>query len=75
MTSQSTDEDKFEGIINLIGALFRLTNQDIKQGDNSALEFIESNWYIEICEGLQIDPEKFKKYILTKKVKSRISYE
>ena len=70
-----TDEEKFEGIINLVGALFRLTSQDIKQGDQSAVQFIESEWYVEICDGLQVDAKKFKYYILTKRVKSRVSYE
>jgi hypothetical protein len=68
-------ELELEGLINLIGALFRLTSQDIRLGDNKAKEFLDSEWFIEICNSLQLGPERVKLLILKSPVKSRVSYE
>ena len=68
-------ELRYEGTVNLIGALFRLTAQDIRQGSKEAEEFLDSEWFNDICEGLQVNPKVFKEYMLHKKVRSRVSYE
>jgi hypothetical protein len=69
------EEVECEGMINLIAALFRLTAQDIKLGSQDARKFVESEWFEEICDGIQVNPSTFRTYILYNKVKSRVSYE
>lgn len=69
------DDITSEGLINVIGALFRLTSQDIRMGSQEAKEFIESDWFESICNGLQLSPQKVKILILNNTVKSRVSYE
>jgi hypothetical protein len=73
--SNTKDELECEGMINLIAALFRLTAQDIKLGNPEAVIFVNSEWFEEICDGIQINPDTFRSYILYNKVKSRVTYE
>jgi hypothetical protein len=73
--TNNKSEIECEGMINLIAALFRLTAQDIRLGSKDAVEFVNSRWFDEICDGIQIDSELFRSYILNNKVRSRVTYE
>ena len=68
-----------EGLSNLIGAMFRLVAQDIRYGNfeskKSAIEFLESDWYKEICDMLGVDYKNMKRLILNNKIAWRNKYE
>jgi len=68
-----------EGAILLIGAMFRLTAQDLRYGTNevkrNARAFLKSKWFLSLCDGMDVDPLYVKKLIKSSKVKSRNSYE
>ena len=68
-----------EGLTNLIGAMFRLVAQDIRFGGpvakKDALEFLESEWYKELCDMMDLNPKKLKKSIIHNKVAWRNRYE
>lgn len=69
------DELEFEGITNLMAALFRLTAQDVKMGHKDAIDFLNSQWFDTICIGMLLETKKVKFLILNNRVRSRISYE
>jgi myosin heavy subunit len=68
-----------EGLTNLIGAIFRLVAQDIRYGNDSAredaLDFLQSSWYMELCDLIEVDPKKLRKLILKNKIAWRNKYE
>jgi hypothetical protein len=67
-------------IVNLLMSLFRLTAQDIRFGDSEkksdAEEFVNSGWFIYICDSLDLEPSKVKYLIVnSNKIGSRVRYE
>jgi hypothetical protein len=69
------EDYSYEGTVNLIAALFRLTAQDIRFGDEKAKEFLDTQWFEDLCDGINVKPKTVRFYILNKKVKSRVTYE
>lgn len=69
------DSDAYVGVLSLIGAMFRLAAQDAKYGRREeVLEFVESEWFVEICDCLELNPNDVKERIFTSKVKQRDEY-
>ena len=68
-----------EGITNIIVAMLRYVAQDIRYGSKAvkedALEFLESDWYKELCDVLGLNAKKLKQMILSNKVSWRDKYE
>ncbi len=68
-----------EGLLNLIGAMLRLTSQDIKIGNKSykeeAIDFLTTQWYEDICEGMSIAKDRMNLWIIRGELASRCSYE
>ena len=67
-------------ILNFIMAMFRLTAQDIKYGDKiikkDARKFLKSAWFNELCENVNLGPDRVRYAILhSDKISSRSSYE
>jgi hypothetical protein len=75
LDEDSQSDLNYDGVVNLIGALLRLTSQDIRYGSTEARQFLSSEWFETICDGLQVEPFKIRRMILLNNVKSRISYE
>jgi len=69
------DEIYSDGILNLIAAMFRLVAQDIRLGRKEAEEFLYTEWFETICDGLQVDPSMMRECILNNKIRSRVTYE
>jgi hypothetical protein len=73
------DELEIVGYTQLIGAIFRLTSQDLKFGNEensgSAKIFVDSTWFTSICEGFCLNPMQVKGMIIETGVKSRKNYE
>jgi hypothetical protein len=68
-------EGLYSGVLLLIGAMFRLAAQDVRYGkEDEVLEFVESEWFLEICDCLELDPKDVKKRIFSSKVKQRSEY-
>lgn len=68
-----------EGMTNLIVAMLRYVAQDIRYGNanskKDALDFLESDWYKELCDVLELNPKRVKKMIMKNKVAWRNKYE
>ena len=66
----------YDGVVQLIGAIFRLCAQDMKYGDNKeVLQFVRSDWFVDLCEYLGLNPKEVRKRILTsKKIRQRMEY-
>ena len=80
--SNNTDQEDLnghEGTILLVGAIFRLTAQDLRYGTKNvkrnARAFLKSRWFNFLCEGMDVDPSYVKRLIKDSKVKSRNRYE
>jgi hypothetical protein len=77
--SDTKDDVIIVGYTQLIGAVLRLTSQDLKFGSKdsirSARRFVRSPWFSFICEGLCLNPEQVRKLINTTGVKGRKNYE
>ena len=70
-----SDEVLYYNMLNLIGAIFRLAAQDMKYGRvGEVMEFVESEWFIDLCEDLNLDYKDVKKLIYSKKVLQRQEY-
>jgi myosin heavy subunit len=69
------DELESDAMLNLIAAMLRLTAQDIRLGSDEAKEFLYSEWFETICDGLRVDIDHMRKAILNDKIKSRTTYE
>ena len=67
------------GVRNLIIAMIRHTSQDVHYGSRgskiSAGRFLNSEWFNEIIEYLNLDPKRVKWLIYNKKASQRRSYE
>jgi len=58
--------DLQDGLISLIGAMLKLAAQDFKRGKgkkDDVIEFLESEWFLEICDCLDINAREVKKRI------------
>ena len=73
------ESDLETGIIYLIMSLFRLTAQDLKYGDKQikgeALRFIDSDWFVYLCDGLNLESNYVRRLILNGMVKWRKEYD
>ena len=69
-----------EGLRSLILAMFRYAAYDIRHGNNkvkkSAIDFLESNWFKEMCGVFSLNEEEVKEMILFgSKIGHRCRYE
>jgi hypothetical protein len=76
---QIVNRDIYNGILSLIGAMFRLAAQDLKFGGKNgrraeALEFIESEWFSDLCCYMNVDTNRVRKLILNGRVRQREEY-
>lgn len=59
--------------------MLRLVAQDIRFGNpaakKDALEFLDSDWYKELCDWIDVDHKKLKDIILNNKISWRNKYE
>ncbi len=59
--------------------MLRYVAQDIRYGNNQvkkdAIEFLDSDWYVELCDILGLNSKKLKKMIMNNKVSWRDKYE
>ena len=63
---QYDEEDLQQGILALVAAMLRLAVQDFKRGPerkDDVEAFLESEWFIQICEGLGVNSKEVKKII------------
>lgn len=71
--------EDYLAVLNLLGALFRLTSQDLRHGTKAvkkeAKEFLSSDWFNDICDYTNLNPETTRNLIRYSKVKSRTNYE
>jgi len=65
----------YYGYLQLIGAIFRLCAQDVKYGmvDDVAY-FVDSEWFDDLCDCIDVQPADVKKRIFSSKVKQRSEY-
>ena len=66
--------------LNLVMAMFRLTAQDLKYGDKEtrqdAKKFLNSAWFRELCNLIDLDSSFVKNVIIkSDKISTRRSYE
>lgn len=65
----------YQGYLQLIGAVFRLCAQDVKFGKvDDVTDFIESEWFQDLCDYLDVETTAVKKQIFSGKVKHRAEY-
>ena len=65
------DNEEFEeylqqGVLDLVAAMLKLAVQDFKRGPerkDDVEAFLESEWFIQICEGLGVNSKEVKKII------------
>jgi myosin heavy subunit len=60
------DEGLQEGVFSLVAAMLQLAVQDFKRGPerkDDVEAFLDSEWFIEICEGLGVSSKEVKKRI------------
>ena len=73
------DKCIYDGIVNLIGAMFRLAAQDLKFGNTKtkaeAIEFLNSERFKELCESINVNADKMRRLIMTKKARKREEYQ
>jgi hypothetical protein len=77
MEDYNLDDDIYNGVLSLIGAIFRLAAQDYKYSESrriEVIEFTESEWFLDICDSLEVSPKEVKKRIYGGKVKQRSEY-
>ena len=58
--------DLQEEILALVSAMLQLAVQDFKRGKgkkDDVINFLESEWFVQICDGLGINSEEVKKII------------
>ena len=68
-------EGTYEGVLQLVGAIFRQCAQDVKFGkSDDVIVFVNSEWFADLCDYLDINPEDVKKRIFSSKVKQRAEY-
>jgi hypothetical protein len=67
------------GVLQLVLAIFRYTAQDLRYGNESikkeALDFLESEWFDELCEYFNYSPCEVKHLILYSPISWRNKYE
>lgn len=72
----SDSHGSFHGTRALIGAMFRLAAQDYKFGDKEDVEiFIHSEWFEELCDGLNLNSTRVRELIIKGNVKHREEYQ
>lgn len=72
--NQST-EGIYQGVLQLIGAMFRQCAQDVKYGQvDDVAYFVDSEWFADLCDYINVQPEDVKKRIFAGKVKQRAEY-
>ena len=72
--NQST-EGTYQGALQLVGAIFRQCAQDVKYGKvYDVMVFVESEWFYDLCDYINVQPEDVKKRIFSSKVKQRSEY-
>jgi len=66
-------------LVSLVAAIFRLTAQDIRFGKveikQEALEFLETELFIDMCDAFHFDPKETKRLILESPIVWRKTYE
>jgi len=63
---QYNEEDLQQGVLDLVAAMLQLAVQDFKRGPerkDDVEAFLESEWFIQICEGLGVNSKEVKKII------------
>ena len=63
---QYDEEDLQQGVLDLVAAMLKLAVQDFKRGPerkDDVEAFLESEWFIQICEGLGVNSKEVKKII------------
>jgi hypothetical protein len=63
---QYDEEDLQQGVLDLVAAMLQLAVQDFKRGPerkDDVEAFLESEWFIQICEGLGVNSKEVKKII------------
>jgi hypothetical protein len=72
--NQST-EGIYQGVLQLIGAMLRQCAQDVKYGKvDDVKDFVDSEWFADLCDYLDVNPLDVKKRIFSGKVKQRSEY-
>jgi hypothetical protein len=65
----------YYGTLQLVGAIFRQCAQDVKYGEvDDVAEFVDSEWFVDLCDYINVRPEDVKKRIFSSKVKQRSEY-
>lgn len=59
--------------------MFRLASQDLRLGSarnrKSAKKFINSDWFDELCDNINLRPDYTRNMIINTKVRSRTNYD
>jgi hypothetical protein len=68
-------EGVYQGVLQLVGAIFRQCAQDVKFGkEDDVIIFVSSEWFADLCDYLNVNPVDVKKRIFSSKVKQRSEY-
>lgn len=66
-------------VVNLMAAVFRLTAQDLKYGNDQihkeAVDFLDSGWFMVICDSLNLEAIEVRRLIENGNPRNRRSYE
>jgi|6_EtaG_2_1085325.scaffolds.fasta_scaffold70246_1 hypothetical protein len=66
MEMEYDSDDLQDGILALVSAMLRLAVKDFKKGKSrkdDVVDFLESEWFIQICGGLGVSYKEVKKRI------------
>ena len=70
-----SDETLYYNMLGLIGAIFRLAAQDMKYNrKEEVIEFIESEWFIDLCDYLNLEVTQVRTLICSSRVLQREEY-
>jgi hypothetical protein len=84
MYGEKREDDHFQSglkypVVNLMIALFRITAQDLRYGNDNfkqeANEFLDSEWFIVICDAMNLEYNEVRRLIKRGKPRNRRSYE
>ncbi len=75
MSNSEVDNELYHANLALIGAIFRLASQDFKYGKKEeVLNFIDSEWFIFLCDSINLEFKEVARLICTSSVKQRMEY-
>ncbi len=65
----------YDGYLQLVGAILRLCSQDVKYGKvDDVAYFVDSEWFEDLCDYINVSPKDVRRRIFCKKVKQRSEY-